>query len=109
MQKMIRLTLTLALTVVASTVLRSQATPVDPHPKTVEEFKAAVQKVLDDTRVPGAGIALVRLNGVEWAGGIGYADRDARTPVTAVAMASEPSYDLPTMPDLPLCQSAVTC
>src|SRR5919106_4086522 len=55
----------------------------DPHPKTVDEFKAAVQKVLDDTRVPGAGLALVRLNGVEWAGGVGFADRDARTPVTA--------------------------
>jgi CubicO group peptidase (beta-lactamase class C family) len=57
--------------------------PADPHPKTLDEFKAAVQKVLDDTRVPGAGVALVRLEGVEWAGGIGYADRDARTPVTA--------------------------
>ena len=72
----------LALTL-APTVLRSQAPPSDPHPKTVEEFKAAVQRVLDDTGVPGAGIALVRLNGVEWAGGVGYADRDARTPVTA--------------------------
>ena len=58
-------------------------TPADPHPKTLEEFKAAVQTVLDETRVPGAGIALVRLDGVEWAGGIGDADRDARTPVTA--------------------------
>ena len=49
----------------------------------MDEFKAAVQQVLDDTRVPGAGLALVRLNGVEWAGGVGFADRDARTPVTA--------------------------
>ena len=55
----------------------------DPWPKTVEEFRAAVQKVLDDTGVPGAGIALVRQNGVEWAGGVGLADRDRRTPVTA--------------------------
>jgi CubicO group peptidase (beta-lactamase class C family) len=83
MQKVIRVALALALTVVASTALRSQATPADPHPKSLDEFKAAVQKVLDDTRVPGAAIALVRLDGVEWAGGVGYADRDARTPVTA--------------------------
>ena len=55
----------------------------DPYPTTLDEFKAAVQKVLDDTGVPGVGVALVRLNGVEWAGGVGYADRDARTPVTA--------------------------
>ena len=57
--------------------------PVDPWPKTLDEFKAAVQKVLDDTGVPGAGLALVRTSGVEWAGGVGLADRDAKTPVTA--------------------------
>jgi CubicO group peptidase (beta-lactamase class C family) len=50
---------------------------------TLQEFRAAVQHVLDETGVPGAGIALVRQSGVEWAGGVGYADRDARTPVTA--------------------------
>ena len=76
-----RCLIVVALVIVAPTALRSQSLQ-DPHPKTVEEFKAAVEKVLDDTGVPGAGIALVRLNGVEWAGGVGYADRDARTPVT---------------------------
>jgi CubicO group peptidase (beta-lactamase class C family) len=57
--------------------------PADPHPRTLDEFRAAVETVLEETGVPGAGIALVRLNGVEWAGGIGHADRDAKTPVTA--------------------------
>ena len=61
----------------------SAQAPQDPWPKSLDEFKTAVQKVLDDTGVPGAGIALVRLGGVEWAGGVGFADRDARTPVTA--------------------------
>jgi len=55
----------------------------DPYPRTVDEFRTAVQAVLSDTGVPGAGIALVRSGGVEWAGGVGFADRDARTPVTA--------------------------
>jgi len=55
----------------------------DPWPKTVDEFRSAVQQVLDDTGVPGAGIALVRQAGVEWAGGVGLADRDRGTPVTA--------------------------
>jgi CubicO group peptidase (beta-lactamase class C family) len=55
----------------------------DPWPKSVDEFRAAVQTVLEETGVPGAGIALVRQSGVEWAGGIGLADRDRRTPVTA--------------------------
>lgn len=55
----------------------------DPHPKTVDEFRSAVQKVLEQTGVPGAGIALVRMSGVEWAGGVGLADRDRQVPVTA--------------------------
>src|SRR5436190_14386372 len=65
-----------------SVVLSAQAT-TDPTPKTVDEFRLAVQTVLSDTGVPGAGIALVRMSGVEWAGGVGLADRDAKTPVTA--------------------------
>lgn len=55
----------------------------DPYPKTVEEFRNAVQTVLSDTGVPGAGIALVRTSGIEWAGGVGMADRDRKIPVTA--------------------------
>jgi CubicO group peptidase (beta-lactamase class C family) len=55
----------------------------DPWPKTVDEFKAAVQQVLSETGVPGAGLALVRTGGIEWAGGVGMADRDRNTPVTA--------------------------
>jgi CubicO group peptidase (beta-lactamase class C family) len=55
----------------------------DPQPKTVEEFRSAVQAVLSDTGVPGAGVALVRTDGIEWAGGIGLADRDQKIPVTA--------------------------
>lgn len=57
--------------------------PQDSWPRTVDEFRAAVQQVLNDTGVPGAGVALVRSSGVEWAGGVGFADRDLRTPVTA--------------------------
>jgi CubicO group peptidase (beta-lactamase class C family) len=66
---------------VSGTLPRAQAQ--DSWPKTIDEFTAAVQKVLNDTGVPGAGIALVRANGVEWAGGVGLADRDAKIPVTA--------------------------
>jgi CubicO group peptidase (beta-lactamase class C family) len=55
----------------------------DPTPQTLDEFKAAAARVLEETGVPGAGIALVTVNGTEWAGGIGWADRDAGIPVTA--------------------------
>ena len=65
-----------------ATLALAQA-PADPTPQTVEEFRAAAASVLAETGVPGAGLALVRHNGVEWAGGVGYADRQQRTPVTA--------------------------
>jgi CubicO group peptidase (beta-lactamase class C family) len=77
----VRSLLSIALVCVAVAASSAQA-PHDPWPKSLDEFKTAVQKVLDDTGVPGAGIALVRLAGVEWAGGVGLADRDARTAVT---------------------------
>jgi CubicO group peptidase (beta-lactamase class C family) len=57
--------------------------PPDAVPQTVDEFQAAAVRVLADTGVPGAGLALVRAGGVEWEGGVGFADRDRRLPVTA--------------------------
>ena len=57
--------------------------PADPVPQTVDAFRVAAAEVLRETGVPGAGLALVRRDGVEWAGGVGHADREAQTPVTA--------------------------
>ncbi len=59
--------------------------PMSPPapPESLEAFRSAAARILQETGVPGAGIALVRAGGVEWAGGIGLADRDQRTPVTA--------------------------
>ena len=57
--------------------------PPPPAPQSLQAFKAEAARILDETGVPGAGIALVRAEGVEWAGGIGLADRDQRAPVTA--------------------------
>jgi CubicO group peptidase (beta-lactamase class C family) len=71
------------LAAVCSVYLSAQEPDKDPWPKTVEDFRTAVQTVLSDTGVPGAGLALVRMSGVEWAGGVGLADRDRKTPVTA--------------------------
>ncbi len=69
--------------VTAAAAIVAGQSPAAPPPGTVDDFRAAVQKVLDETGVPGAGIALVRQAGVEWAGGVGLADRERRTPVTA--------------------------
>ncbi|OFW46659.1 MAG: hypothetical protein A3J29_02200 [Acidobacteria bacterium RIFCSPLOWO2_12_FULL_67_14b] len=72
----------LATTACASSTPRS-GRDGGPVPRTLQEFRSAVQEVLSDTGVPGAGIALVRQAGIEWAGGVGLADRDRGTPVTA--------------------------
>ncbi len=58
-------------------------TPTDPAPTTLDEFVASATRVLEETGVPGAGLALVGQHGVEWAGGVGHADRDRKTLVTA--------------------------
>src|SRR5436190_9049822 len=72
-----------ALLAVVCAAVVAQEPDKDPFPKTVEDFRTAVQTVLSDTGVPGAGLALVRMSGVEWAGGVGLADRENNTPVTA--------------------------
>ena len=61
------------------------ATPqgADPVPASLEAFKAAAARVIEEARVPGAGIALVGSGGIEWAGGLGWADRETRRPVDA--------------------------
>ena len=60
---------------------RPAATP--PVPATLDEFKAAAESIVKEMGVPGAGVALVRPSGIEWAGGFGLADRERQTPVTA--------------------------
>ncbi len=62
----------------------SAPTPAaDAAPTSVDQVRVAAEQILRETGIPGAGLALVRAGGVEWAGGVGLADRDARTPVTA--------------------------
>ena len=55
----------------------------DPVPQTLDDFKTAANRVLAETGVPGAAVALVKADGVEWVGGFGYADRERQIPVTA--------------------------
>lgn len=55
----------------------------DGWPKSIPELQAAIEKVLKETRTPGAGIAIVSRDTVEWVAGIGKADVAANVPVTA--------------------------
>lgn len=55
----------------------------DPAPASIEAFTEAARRVVQDAALPGAAVALVRDDGIEWAGGFGWADRDLRRPVDA--------------------------
>src|SRR4030095_7876472 len=48
----------------------------------IPELQRAIETILQKTRTPGAAIALVSREKVEWMAGIGKADIKANTPVT---------------------------
>ena len=52
-------------------------------PKTIPELQAAIEKVLKETKTPGAGIAIVSRDKAEWVAGLGKADVAANLPATA--------------------------
>ena len=43
-------------------------------PTTIADLQSAIEAVLQETRTPGAGIAIVSRDKVEWVAGIGMAD-----------------------------------
>ncbi len=53
-----------------------------PGPKSIPELQMAIQAVLKETKTPGAAIAIVSRDKVEWMAGLGQADVAANQPVT---------------------------
>src|SRR5258708_600956 len=51
-------------------------------PQSIPQLQAAIEKVLKETRTPGAAIAIVSSNQAEWVAGIGKADVATGQPVT---------------------------
>jgi CubicO group peptidase (beta-lactamase class C family) len=78
-----RVVLVLAISCCVTLSAQPPAAHQDALPQNLDDFRAAVKRVLDETGVPGAGIALVRSDGIEWEGGVGVADRERGTSVTA--------------------------
>jgi CubicO group peptidase (beta-lactamase class C family) len=56
---------------------------VEAPPRSLDELRARIARVLLRERVPGAGVALVDGDQILWAGGVGVADRATGRPVTA--------------------------
>jgi len=54
----------------------------DETPQTLDELKAAIEKVRVESGLPGLGIALVDQNGPYWVAGLGEADKTSHKPVT---------------------------
>jgi CubicO group peptidase (beta-lactamase class C family) len=52
-------------------------------PKSIPELQTAIETVLKETKTPGAAIAIVSRDKVEWVAGLGKADVAANKPVTA--------------------------
>ena len=54
----------------------------EDRPQTIPHLQAAIEKVLKETRTPGAAIAIVSRDKAEWVAGIGKADVATSLPVT---------------------------
>jgi CubicO group peptidase (beta-lactamase class C family) len=56
--------------------------PELPHPATLDELKQAMAHVVTDTKIPGAGVALISRGQLLWCGGFGKADIAAQRDIT---------------------------
>lgn len=54
-----------------------------PVPQNPQALRQAIEDILFQSTVPGVGVALVDRDGLQWAGGVGVADRATRTPMGA--------------------------
>lgn len=72
----------LACASIATAAPASPSAETKQTPANVEALKAQIQKILHDTKTPGAAIALVRKDGPEWIGALGFADVAANKPAT---------------------------
>ncbi len=73
------LCLVIGLTASSSPSFAAQAKP----PQTIDELRARIATVLARNGVAGAGLALVRHDRLVWSGGVGFADRASKQPVTS--------------------------
>jgi CubicO group peptidase (beta-lactamase class C family) len=53
-----------------------------PTPKTLEDFDSIVTRAMDDAKIPGISIAIVREGKVIYAKDLGYRDVEGKLPVT---------------------------
>ncbi len=68
--------LVLFLAIILSPDVKAQEVEENQTPRTIEELRKAILEVLQETKTPAAGIALVNKEGLVWIEGLGKADRE---------------------------------
>ena len=76
----------LTASLVVAAVATGDSTPKFVAPKTIAELEARIAKVLDSTKTPGVGLAIVRHDSVIYTGGIGRARLSPAMPATAATL-----------------------
>lgn len=72
-----------ALCLLAFALALAPSLAASAKPETLAELQQEIEKVLEETRTPGAAIAIVKRDGPEWVAGLGLADVAQKKPVTA--------------------------
>lgn len=67
-------------------VAQSDTATKSVAPQTIAELELRIQQILDSTRTPGAGLAIVRNDSIIFAGGIGQARVSPALPATAATL-----------------------
>ena len=67
---------------VCSSALRVAAAETNSEPHSIPALQSAIESVLKETTTPGAAIAIVTSNKLDWLAGLGKADVAANQPVT---------------------------
>jgi len=80
--KLPALRLAIAAVAVITFACSTSVAQTESPPKTIPELRAAIEKTLKQTKTPGAAVAIVSTDKVEWTAGIGLADVAANKPAT---------------------------
>lgn len=76
----------LLVTLASAVLFAGDTTPKFVAPKTLAELDARIKQVLDSTKTPGVGLAIVRHDSVLYAGGLGLARRAPDVNATAATL-----------------------
>ncbi len=51
-------------------------------PQTIDELKTRIEGIIEETNIPGAAVAIITTNSIDWIGTFGFANLETKEPVT---------------------------